>query len=134
VLQSLNEPIDAVERAEGIVQLMYRAARGSHETDQQTVQFIARQAQLSPSVVRRFLQPSRRPKDVSLTTWSRLVAAYRRLLQRQLDAVRIEISRIEHMQRDQNGMDGAAALMGEAKALVARIEAEIQQGGRRKAG
>jgi hypothetical protein len=31
-------------------------------------------------------------------------------------------------------MDGAAALMGEAKALVARIEAEIQQGGRRKAG
>lgn len=133
MFQVVNRPVDAVERAESIVQLMYRAARGSYETDRQTVQAIARQAQLSPGVVRRFLQPSRRPKDVSLTVWTRLVDAYRRLLQRQLDGVRAEISRIEALQRNGHGVDRAAALMAEAQALVARIEAQIGDD-RRKTG
>lgn len=127
MFQSVNH-IDAVERAESIVQLMFRAARGNHETDRQTVAAIARQAQLSPSVVRRFLQPSRRPKDVSLTTWQRLVDAYRRLLQRQLDAVKTEICRIEAVQRGGHDVAGAAALMAEAQALVARLEAAVQGG------
>ena len=110
----------SVERACDITKNLFNAARGNHATDTETVNAIARQAQLSPAAVRRFLQPSRRPKDVSLGVWGKLLAAYRRYLARQLAAIKLEIVRVEALDPD----DGAILdLLDEAKNLVARIEA-----------
>ena len=110
----------SVERACDITKNLFNAARGNHATDTETVNAIARQAQLSPAAVRRFLQPSRRPKDVSLGVWGKLLAAYRRYLERQLAAIKLEIVRVEALDPD----DGAILdLLDEAKNLVARIEA-----------
>lgn len=109
----------SVERACDITKSLFNAARGNHATDSDTVNAIARQAQLSPAAVRRFLQPSRHPKDVSLGVWGKLVAAYRRYLERQLSALETEIARLEHLDPD----DGAILdLLDEAKALVSKIE------------
>lgn len=110
----------SVERACDITRSLFIAARGNHATDSDTVNTIARQAQLSPAAVRRFLQPSRHPKDVSLGVWAKLVATYRRYLERQLTALQAEIARLEHFDPD----DGAILdLLDEAKALVRKIEA-----------
>lgn len=109
-----------VERACEITRNLFNAARGNHVTDTQTVEAIARRAQLTPSVMRRFLQPSRRPKDVSLGVWTRLLAAYRRYLDGQLAGLRDEIARLEALDPD----DAAILdLLDEAKALVRKIEA-----------
>lgn len=110
----------SVERACDITKNLFNAARGQHATDTETVNAIARQAQLSPAAVRRFLQPSRHPKDVSLGVWGKLVSAYRRYLERQLGALETEIARLEHLDPD----DGAILdLLDAAKALVGKIEA-----------
>lgn len=110
----------SVERACDITKNLFNAARGNHATDSETVNAIARQAQLSPAAVRRFLQPSRHPKDVSLGVWGKLVATYRRYLERQLAALETEIVRLEHLDPD----DGAMVdLLDQAKALVGKIEA-----------
>lgn len=110
----------SVERACEITRNLFNAARGNHATDTETVVVIARRAQLSPAAVRRFLQPSRRPKDVSLGVWGKLVAAYRRYLEQQLAALETEIARLEHLEPD----DGAMVdLLDEAEALVRKIEA-----------
>lgn len=114
-----NEP-SPVDRACDLTRNLFNAARGNHATDTETVNAIARQAQLSPAAVRKFLQPSRRPKDVTLLVWGRLIAAYRRYLQRQLAELETEIARLEHLDPD----DGAILdLLDEAKALVSKIEA-----------
>lgn len=109
-----------VERACDITRSLFNAARGSYQNDAEAVQAIAERARLTPAVVRRFLQPSRRPKDVSLGVWQRLVFAYRRLLNQQLAALQTEIHRLEAVDPD----DGAIlALLDDAKALVRKIEA-----------
>lgn len=108
-----------VERACDITRSLFNAARGSYQNDAETIQSIAERARLTPAVVRRFLQPSRRPKDVSLGVWQRLVFAYRRLLNQQLQALETEIHRLEAL----DPHDGAIrALLDDAKALVRKIE------------
>lgn len=121
--RSLNRdlpPTTSVERACQITRNLFNAARGQHATDSETVQTIARRAQLSPAAVRRFLQPSRHPKDVSLGVWTKLFGAYRRYLRQRIADLEAEIVRLEHMDPD----DGAIqALLDEAKGLVCEIEA-----------
>lgn len=109
----------SVERACEITKNLFNAARGNYATDTETVTAIARKAQLSPAAVRRFLQPSRRPKDVSLGVWGKLLAAYRGYLERQLATLQAEIHRLEHL----DPSDGAILdLLDDAKALVIKIE------------
>lgn len=121
----------SVERACDITKSLFNAARGNHATDSETVNAIARAAQLSPAAVRRFLQPSRHPKDVSLGVWGKLVSAYRRYLERQLGALQTEIARLEHLDPD----DGAMVdLLDDAKTLVGKIEALASAAGGGRAG
>lgn len=110
----------SVERACDITKNLFNAARGQHATDTETVHAIARQAQLSPAAVRRFLQPSRRPKDVYVGVSEKLKAAYRRYLERQLSAIKTEIARLEACDPDERAM---VAVLDKAKALVDEIEA-----------
>lgn len=120
VYRTSHSPPDPVARACDITRSLFNTARGSYDTDAEAVDAIARSSQLSPASVRKFLQPSRHPKDVSLGVWGRLVAAYRRQLQQQLAALETEIARLEHLDPD----DGAILdLLDDAKALVGKIEA-----------
>lgn len=118
VYQCAHHPA-GVERACEIARSLIRAARGTHDTDHSAIQAVARHARLSPAVLRRFIQPSRRPKDISLSVWERLVEAYRRHLRQQLAELELEIARLEHLDpADRALLD----LLDEAKSLVGQIE------------
>ena len=113
-------PASGVERAANIAKQIFYSARGNYESDQQCIDAIARRERLSPSVFRRLLQPSRRPKEVGLTVWSRLCAAYRRQLERQLAQLTDEIDRLEYLEPS----DAAVRrLLDDAQALTRKIAA-----------
>lgn len=109
-----------VERACQIARQLFNHARGNYDTDQQTVDAVARHARLSPATVRRFIQPSRRPKDVSLGVWGRLLGAYRRYLERELASLEDEIDRLRFLDPDDRAIQD---LLHQAEALVSEIEA-----------
>lgn len=121
--QIVNPTPTGVERACHIARNLFNHARGNYETDAATVDAVARQSRLTPAVLRRFLQPSRRPKDVSLGVWSRLVGAYRRHLARELMALQDEIDRLDALEPDDVALQ---ALLHKARALV--VEAETAAG------
>lgn len=116
----LNDASSGVERATELVTAFFQASRGRHENDDQTVRDIAQRARISPAEVRKFLQPSRRPKDVSLSVWSRLAAAYRRYLQQQLHALEVEIARLEGLDPHDRALRD---LLDDAEGLVRKIKA-----------
>lgn len=126
-----HPPGDPVARACDITRSLFNAARGNYATDAQTIDAIARQSELRPAVVRRFLLPSRRPNDVSLGIWGRLVAAYRRQLQRQLSALETEIVRLEHL--DPSGravldlLDEAESLASKIRSLAESLHSDIEE-------
>ena len=118
---SHNGPeISGVERASQIAKQLFYIERGKHENDQQCINAIARQSQLAPSIIRRFLLPSRAPKEVGFSVWTRLRTAYRRQLERQLHKLEDEIARLEHLEPDDVAV---LSLLCNAKALVSEIEA-----------
>lgn len=107
-----------VERACQIAKNFFQHARGHHDTDAATVRTIARRAHLTPAEVRQFLQPSRRPKDVRLGVWQRLVGAYRRYLERELAALQDEIDRLADLDPDDRAL---LDLLHEAENLERKI-------------
>ena len=115
-----NDATSGVERATELVKAFFQASRGRHENDDQTVRDIAQRARISPAEVRKFLQPSRRPKDVSLSVWSRISAAYGRYLRQQLHALELEITRLEYLDPDDRALHD---LLDDAEALVRKIRA-----------
>ncbi len=110
----------AVDRACQIARTLFQHARGHHDTDADTIRSIARHARLTPAAFRRFIQPSRRPKDVSLSVWQRLLGSYRRYLARELAALQDEIDRLEAMDPDDRALRD---LLDKARALVLEVEA-----------
>lgn len=112
-----------VDRACEIARSLIHAAMGTHDTDHSAIQAVARTARLTPAVLRRFVQPSRRPKSVDLTVWERLVAAYRQYLRRRLAQLETEIAALEHLDPSERAL---LDLLDEARALVGQIEAFTQ--------
>lgn len=115
-----EEAPTAVERACQIARSLFQHARGNYDNDQQTIAAVARHARLTPAAFRRFIQPSRKPKDVSFTVWQRLLGSYRRYLVRELAALQDEIDRLEHLDPDDAAL---AALLDKARTLVVEVEA-----------
>lgn len=121
-ISHFDTPSNGVERACQIAKQLFQHARGQHDTDTECIRTIARQSRLTPATFRRFLQPSRRPKDVSLGIWDRLVAAYRRHLQRELAALEDEISRLRRL----DPADAAAEeLLHKAQAICDQIRSAL---------
>lgn len=118
-----NDASSGVERATELVKAFFQAARGRHENDDETVRDIAQRARISPAEVRKYLQPSRRPKDVSLGVWSRLAGAYCRYLRQQLGALELEISRIEGLDPHDRALRD---LLDDAEGLVRKIKAAAE--------
>lgn len=118
----ISDPATGVNRACQIAKNFFQAARGNYETDQQTVEAISRQSRLTPAVFRRFIQPSRRPKDVSLTVWQRMLGGYRRYLERELARLQDEIARLEALDPDDRAVED---LLHKARALVVEVEAAL---------
>lgn len=109
-----------VDRAIEITKALVQTARGHHDTDRDAITEAARHCRLAPSVLRRFFQPSRWPKQVDADILERLRAGYLRFLRQQLAAIETEIARIEAS----GSVDaGAEHLLDAARALVRRIEA-----------
>ena len=115
-------PSTGVDRACQIAKQLFQHSRGNHETDAATVRTIARRAQLSPAEIRQLLQPCRRPKDIRLGVWGRLLGSYRAFLARELAALEDEIARLEHLEPDdaalQDLLHKAEALAGEVRAAL----------------
>ena len=111
-----------VERACEIARSLFKHARGHHDTDADAIRTLARQSHLSPAALRRFLQPSRRPKDISLGMWGRLVGAYRRYLQRELAELQLEIDRLAFLDPDDRAL---LHLLHDAEALERQIRAAL---------
>lgn len=111
-----------VDRACEIAKSLFQHARGNHDTDAATVRTIARRAHLTPAEVRQLLQPSRRPKDVRLGVWQRLLGSYRAFLARELAALEDEIARLQFLEPDdaalQDLLHKAEALAGEVRAAL----------------
>lgn len=121
-ISHFDTPPSGVDRACHIARSLFQHCRGQHDTDADTIRTIARQSKLSPATLRRFLQPSRRPKDVSLGIWDRLVGAYRRHLARELAALEDEISRLRYL----DPADAAAEeLLHKAEAIADQIRAAL---------
>lgn len=117
-ISHFDTPPSGVDRACQIARNLFNHARGNHETDADAINAIAHQSRLTPAALRRFLQPSRKPKDVSLGVWGRLVGAYRRYLQRELAELQLEIDRLAHLDPD----DGALlSLLSETESLQRQI-------------
>lgn len=118
--QAHDAPATAVERACQIAKALFSHDRGNHDTDADTIRSVARHARLSPSTFRRFIQPSRRPKDLPLGVWSSLVGAYARYLYRELDRLQDEIDRLEILEPSDVAL---ADLLNKARALCREVEA-----------
>lgn len=117
-----TRPASGVALVESITRAFLKQARGHYVSDQAAIAAIARRAHVSPAAIRRFVQPSRRPKTVSLELWQRIRAAYADFLRSQLRALEHDIARIETL----DPADGALRnLVDEAEALAQRIKAAI---------
>ncbi len=116
-------PVSGVDRTVSIATQFVALSRGHHGSEQAAIAHAARQCRVTPSVLKRFVYPSKRPKSVSLDIWERLRSGYLRFLRSQLDHLETEVSRVEHL-----GIDDRAAgdLAVKARSLVARIEAAAQ--------
>jgi hypothetical protein len=113
----------AVDRACDVAKQLISSARGQYDNEQQCVEAVARKANLTPAVLRRFLQPSKRPKEVGYSVWTRLLSAYRRQLEKQLHQLEDEIARLDHLEPDDRAL---VALLYDAEALVSKIKATAE--------
>lgn len=113
--QNLDRPPSGVGTVEAMARDFVKQSRGHYETDTAA---IARRAHVSPAAIRRFVQPSRRPKSVSLELWQRLRAAYSEFLRGQVAALERDIARVEALDPADRALRDLAA---EAEALARRI-------------
>lgn len=112
--------LNGVDQAVLFTTGLLKTQRQHYETDIEAIDAVSGQTRLTPSVLRKFLQPSRRPKAVDFDVVGCLRRAYLRMLNQQLDALRTEIAVVEAL----GAREGAVSdLLDEAKALVGRIEA-----------
>ena len=121
-ISHFDTPSTGVERACQIARQLFNHTRGNHDTDTDAIRAIAVQSRLSPTTLRGFLLPSRRPKDVSVGTWGRLVGTYRRYLQRELTALQDEIDRLALLEPDDVALQD---LLREAETLASEIRAAL---------
>ena len=109
---------EGVERACEIAKQLINSARGQYDTEEQCLNAVARRAKLTPSKLRQLIQPSRRPKEVGYSVWTRLCTAYRRQLERQLHQLEDEIARLAACDPDERAV---VDLLHEAEALAGQI-------------
>lgn len=122
MMDNPDQFLNAVDRAVSVATAMVSLNRGRHATEQAAVSATASQSGLPASVVRRLVQPSRRPKAIAVHIWERLQSGYIRLLRRQLGELENEIRRVEALgpsdRAVQDLLDEATALQDRIRQLV----------------
>ena len=84
------------------------------------IEEIAEDSDLRPSLIKRLVEPARRPKTVNTHERNRLLAAYLGYLDRKRVAIEDEIARVEKMARpDRRAIQD---LLDRARALASHIE------------
>lgn len=116
--QNLDRSPSGVGTVEAMARDFLQQSRGLYDTDQAAIAAIARKAHVSPAALRRFVQPSRRPKSVSLELWQRLRTAYSEFLRGQVAALERDIARVEALDPADRALRDLAA---EAEDLARRI-------------
>ena len=109
----------AVEQASAIATDFIAAKGGSEKQGKHdALRAVARECRISASSLRKFIQPSRRPKSIGVDLWQRLRGGYIAFLRRQLHDIQSRIDAVEAM-----GTPGPDILdlLDEAQALVGRI-------------
>ena len=120
--QFWNGGASGVDVVETITRDFLKQCRGQYETDHDAITAIARHAHVTPSVMRRFIQPSRRPKSVSLDIFRRIRSAYADYLRGQLAALEAKIARVEALDPDDRALRDLAV---QVEALASRIRAAL---------
>lgn len=112
-----------VEAAIRLTTELVELKRGPAGGTQAAIRSVAGECRLSPAIIRKFVQPSRRPKDVGLAVWDRLWRSYAQYLRREIARLENDIRRIEAL----GNADRRAAqhLVDEAEALVRRIKSYL---------
>lgn len=117
-----NASEDGVEQARLFVTELVRAfiMRGKSDNTTEAISSVAHYCRVNRSDVRRFYQPSRGPKAVSVRLWNRLWRGYASYLRRELADIENRLAALDKM-------DSAARgdLVVEAQDLIARIKASL---------
>lgn len=119
-----NQISDAgVRQASRLVTEMIQARRGHAGGTDAAIRSIARDCRVTPAQVRRYFQPSRRPKDIGLGLWGRLWAGYVRYLETRIASLEQNLLRL----RARGDIDPRACedLAAEAEALIGRIRQHL---------
>lgn len=119
----LDQFRSGVDQATGLVTELVLAKRGQSGGTQQAIRKVAHDCRVSPATVRKYFQPSRRPKDIPLGVWQRLWHGYRCHIERQLAQLETDLARIEAL--GGAGDSAGQHLVDEAEALVSRIKTHL---------
>lgn len=120
--QFWNGGASGVDVVETITRDFLKQCRGQYETDHDAIKAIARHAHVTPSVMRRFIQPSRQPKSVSLDIFRRIRSAYADYLRGQLRSLEAHVARVEALDPDDGALRDLAV---QVEALASRIRAAL---------
>lgn len=118
---------NSAEQAASIASQLVLMKRGSNGIE--ATQAAARECSIGLPILKRLLQPSRRPKRVSWEILHSLRGAYLRVLRREVERMSTEIVRMEAMGFSDNA--AIQNLADEARMVLAQIESLGQSDGRR---
>lgn len=111
---------EAIRLATELVRLTKRGQQGGTA---RAIEEVARYASVTESDIRRLVQPSRRPKIVSLDLWGHLWGAYLAYLERELRRLEAEVARVQALGPAHHGP--LTDLERRTTILIAQIRANL---------
>ncbi len=114
----------AVDQAIGLVTQLVFSRRGQLGGTDAAIRKIARDCRLSPWQVKRFFQPSRRPKDVTVGVWHTLWRGYAAYLESELAKMEEQLHRAQAV--GNADLSQCADLAAEVEALKSRLRETLQ--------
>lgn len=119
-----NQFPNGVGEAVSFVKDMVHAKRETcGEDTRAAIEAVARDCRVSPATVRKFIHPSRHPKDVGVGVWGQIWRAYRQFLLGQIERLEQDLRRVESLGNIDPGT--AQDLRVEAEALIARLKQNL---------
>ena len=114
----------AVEQAASIATNLVAVCRGNHGTTQSAVRLAASRTGVTEVAIRKLVQPSRKPKSVSVDLWSRLIDGYSAHLHGELSRIEAELARLKALGTPLAALED---LLGQADRVADEIRHALQK-------